>query len=98
MLFYCLITLFTSIAEKKDLNRREGKGFRCCLVNRLASFPCRAGYIAPGRYEEFDELILLFKSSWCKSSFFSNRLDANHPILQIVLVENSYSAAIAFSV
>ena len=40
-----------------------------------------------GRFEEQDEFILLFKSSWCNSSFSSNHPDAIHPFLQIILVQ-----------
>ena len=36
----------------KDLYRREGKGCRCCLGDRIASMPRRASYFASGRVEE----------------------------------------------
>ena len=42
-------------AKKKDSYRREGKGRRCGLADRIASNLCRAGYFAQGRFEEKDE-------------------------------------------
>ena len=43
---------------KKDKDRREGKGRRCCLGDRIDSMYCRASYFAPGWYDERDEFIL----------------------------------------
>ena len=42
----------------KDLYRREGKGRRCRLGDRIASIPCHASCFAPEWYEEKDEFIL----------------------------------------
>ena len=39
-------------AKKKDSYRREGKGRRCGLADRIASNLCRAGYFAKGRFED----------------------------------------------
>ena len=41
---------FTTIEEGKD--RREGKGRGSCLGGRIDSIPCRASYLAQGRFEE----------------------------------------------
>ena len=52
---------------------REGKGRRCCLGDRFASY--------------------LHQDDWknrMKSSYSSNRPGANHPILSIVLAQNSW--------
>ena len=46
--------------------RREGKGRRCCLGDRIDSIPCQTSYFVPLWYEEMDELYLFFKSSYCK--------------------------------
>ena len=43
-------------AKKKDEDRREGNGRRCCLGGRIDSIPCHARYFEPGRIEEKDEL------------------------------------------
>ena len=32
------------VTLKKDLYRREGKGRRCCLGDRIDSIPCRTSY------------------------------------------------------
>ena len=34
------------LSMKTDLYRREGKGRRCCLGDRIDSIPCRASYFA----------------------------------------------------
>ena len=39
--------------KKTNLNRREGKGRRCCLADRIYSIPCSASYFAPGRFEDY---------------------------------------------
>ena len=36
----------------EDIYRREGKGSRYCLADRIDSIPCRASYFALGRFEE----------------------------------------------
>ena len=57
--------------QKKDLYRREGKGRRCILEDRIDSIPCRASYFAQEQDKMIafqDEIILFFKSSWCSSS------------------------------
>ena len=74
--FYCKI-IPTLYAQKKDNLRIEGKGRRCCMGDRIESIPCRAGYFAPGWFEEKDEFILFFKSSWCNSSYSSFRIVLN---------------------
>ena len=47
-------------SNQRDKDRREGKGRRCCLGDRLYSIPyhyCQAtSFCAQGRIEEFDEL------------------------------------------
>ena len=62
--------------KKKDKDRRTGKGRRCCLRDRIYSISISG---RTSCFEEQDELILFFKSSWCTI----------HPFLQIVLVQNS---------
>ena len=69
--------------QKKDFYRREGKSRRCCLGNKIYTFPCHACYFVAKLIEEQDkialfwneiilidlfqdEIILFFKSSWCK--------------------------------
>ena len=37
-------------AEKKDKDRREGKGRRCCLEERIDSIPCCANCFALGQF------------------------------------------------
>ena len=66
----------------EETDRRECKGCRCCLGDRIDSIHCRAGYFAPGRFEERDN-----------SSYCSYHPGAIHPILHIVMVQNSYSVA-----
>ena len=44
------------LSEKKDEDRREVKGRRCCLGGRIDKIPYHASYFVPGRYEELDEL------------------------------------------
>ena len=39
-------------SQKKDTDRRKGKGHRCCFVDRIYSIPCRSSYFAIGRFEE----------------------------------------------
>ena len=69
--------------------RIKGKGRRCCLGDRIYKISCRASYFAPGRFWRIWWIhpFLQIISSWCNSSFSSN------PFLQIILVQNSYSAA-----
>ena len=43
------LTIGLQTERYKDLYRREGKGRRCCLGERIDSIPCRASYFAPGR-------------------------------------------------
>ena len=38
-------------ALKKDSYKREGKGRRCFLEDRIVSIPCRASFFALGRFE-----------------------------------------------
>ena len=65
----------TSPAYKKDKYRREGKGLRCCLGNRIYSIICHASYFALGRFRRIggihpflqiilEQFILFFKSSY----------------------------------
>ena len=42
----------TTVLQKKDLYRREGKSRRCFWGDRIASISCRATYFAPERVEE----------------------------------------------
>ena len=42
--------------QKKDKDRREGKGRHSCLGGSIDSIPCCASYFAPGKFEEQDEL------------------------------------------
>ena len=59
--------------NKKDIYRREGKGRRCFLGDRIASIPCQASYFVPGWDEQADlhpilqivlaKIRLFFKSS-----------------------------------
>ena len=71
-------------------DRREGKGRRCYLGERIDSIPCRTNYFPLGWFEERDgfmihpilhivlvQFILFFISSWCNSSFSSNRPGTN---------------------
>ena len=51
------------------INWRDGKGRRCCCCIELIQFPCRASFFAPGWFEERDEFILFFISSWCNSYY-----------------------------
>ena len=46
----------TISTQKKDKDRREGKGRRCCLGGRIDSISCLASYFSPGQFEEQDEL------------------------------------------
>ena len=48
-----------------------------------------ASYFAAGCFDERDEFILFFLLSRCNSSYSSYRPGTIHPILQIVLVQNS---------
>ena len=41
------------IEEESD--RRQGKGRRCWLGERIDSVPCRTRILAPGRFEEMVE-------------------------------------------
>ena len=50
---YIIIVKFQSY--KKDLYRREGKGRRGCLGDRIYSIPCHTSYFALGWNEEKDE-------------------------------------------
>ena len=54
--------------KKKNKYRRKGKDRRCCLGDTIYSFPCSASYFALGWFEEYSEIILVFKSSWCNLS------------------------------
>ena len=63
------LVVYSWLALKKDLYRRDGKGRCCCLEHRIDSIPCRASYFAPGWLEERDEFIQLFTSSWFNSSY-----------------------------
>ena len=69
--------------------KREDKGRRCCLGDRIGSIPCRTRYLASGSFEEKDEFILFFRLSWCNSSYSSYHPGAIHHIPQTVLVKNS---------
>ena len=61
-------------AYKKDKYRRKGKCRRCCLGDRIDSIPCHILAILDyDDFEELNEFILFFKSSWCNSSYSSNR-------------------------
>ena len=59
--YICFVSTFCR--TKRDLpivlaenHRREGKGRRCSLGDRIASIPCLASCFAPGWHEEEDEL------------------------------------------
>ena len=68
------------VTLKKDYKyRRKIKGRRCCLGNIIYSIPCRGRCFALGWF---------WRIWWIHP--FSNHLGAIHPILQIVLVQNSY--------
>ena len=40
------------IIKKKDLYRREGKGRRCSLGDRIAFNPCRGSHFSPVQVED----------------------------------------------
>ena len=42
------LNIWPSRAPEGYKDRREGKGRRCCLGDRIESIPCRASYFAPG--------------------------------------------------
>ena len=65
--------------QEKDKDRREGKGRRCWLEDK--------GYFTPGWFEGKDEFVLFFLWSLCNSSYSSYGPGANHPVLQIALVQ-----------
>ena len=70
--FQC-VCYFSLISKKKDKYRGKGKGRRCSLGDRIYSITCRASYLRLDDFEEYDELILFFKSSWCNSPYSSKR-------------------------
>ena len=41
--------------QKKDKDRKEGKGHRCCLGNRIYSIPCHTRYIPQTTQDDFEE-------------------------------------------
>ena len=57
----CFLARIRSVipARRSDLeeesDRRQGKGRRCWLVERIDSVPCRTRILAPGRFEEMVE-------------------------------------------
>ena len=54
--------------------------------------PGRASCFAYDDFEEQDEFIIFFKSSWCNSSFLSKHPGAIHPIIQIVQSKTASAA------
>ena len=71
--------MFDSTNHRRRINTEEkAKVVAASWGDRIYSNPCLASYFALGRFEEYVEFILLFKSS-----------GAIHPILQFVLVQNS---------
>ena len=90
-----LTLILGSAAQKKDLYRRECKGRRCFLGDRIVSLPCRASYFAPGRLEEFDfhpilhfvlsQFSLFVNSSWCKTASCWQR---NSPYCLLIVSHN----------
>ena len=59
--------------------------------------PGRASCFAQDDFEEQDEFIIFFKSSWCNSSFLSKHPGAIHPIIQIVQSKTANAARYKFS-
>ena len=47
MLFYLQGKHAVYESEKKDEDRKEGKGRRCCLVDGIHSIPCQTKDLAP---------------------------------------------------
>ena len=75
---------------KKDKDRRQGKGRRFCLGDRIYSTPCRdsdwalggiwrIGWIAPGRFEEKDELNLFVKIVLVQNTQRGNKVNKFFP-------------------
>ena len=59
---YLTVSPHHSTAQKKDKDRRKGKGRRCCLRGRVYSIPSRASsYFAKDQFEEQDEVIFFFQ-------------------------------------
>ena len=54
LLVYLLISLWyghcntCSLSIEEETDRRESKGRRCCLGDRIRSIPCRTTDLAPG--------------------------------------------------
>ena len=59
-----------SHTQKKDKHRIKGKGRRCCFGTKLFKF---LAILHQDDFEEQLEFNLFFKSSWCNSSYSSNR-------------------------
>ena len=67
------VTYVAVRAQKKDKYRRKGLGRRCYLGDKIYPIPCCSYFELWDDFEEQEEFILFFKSSWGSSSYSSNR-------------------------
>ena len=69
-----------TMTQKRVKDRTKGNGCRFCLGDRIYSITFCSSFLY--NFEEQDESILFFKSSWCNSPYSSNRPNTQQLALQ----------------